>query len=141
MSFLDRLLGRTAPDPVAPPEPTVIEEAPAPRAHVAAPRREFVNVEVLDASALRMNMWAMYGGQLAIVTGCKADGQVEITLQKEDGTTLVELDDKDKAINAVRLVEPGSLRHARIEEIPAWRFQGEDHIRSFGYISQSEVAQ
>lgn len=140
MNFIDRLLGRTPPAP--PPEP--LFKAPAPelaRTVEAVHRRAFINVQALDASALRMNMWVMYGEQLAIVTGCDAAGQVEIALQKDDGFALVELDAKDKAVNAVHTVEPGSLRHARIEEIPSWRFEGEDHIRSFGYISASEVVQ
>lgn len=135
MRLFDKLFGRAEAGVVVAPD---LAEA---RVHIAAPEREYVNIEMLDASALRMNMWVIYGDQLAIVTGCDAAGMVRIALQKDDGTALVELDEKDRAVNAVRSVEPASLRHARIEEIPAWRHEGEDHLRSFGYISASEVVQ
>jgi hypothetical protein len=132
MSFLDFIGFKRAP---ALPEPAAV----APQTVVAIPRRPFINTEALDAAGLRMNMWVMAGQDLGILTGCRIDGLAEVTLQKPDGTTRMELDAKDQAVPAVRVVERAGLRHARIEEIPESRHEGADQLRSFGYISASEV--
>lgn len=129
MSLFDRILGRVA----AP--------APAGRTFVVPPR-PFINTHALDAAGLRRGMWAKstMGHGLAIITGARIDGMAEITLQKQNGTTLMELDEQDQAVPAVRVVEMSTLRMAYIEEIPESRHEGADHLRSFGYISASEVA-
>lgn len=131
MSFFDRFRIVQAMPAAAP--------ASGPVQQMIVPPRAFVNNAALDAAGLRRGMHAMseaYG--YAIITGARIDGLAEITLQKPDGTTRMELDENDKAVPAVRLVPMDTLRMARIEEIPASRHEGADHLRSFGYVNASE---
>lgn len=131
MSFLDRFrIAQTIPAPVAP---------AAPVQRLVVPPRAFVNKQALDAAGLRRGMWVMSCHGLGIITGADLDGLATITLQKNDGTTRMELDEKDRAVPAVRLVTMNQMRIATIEEIPESRHEGADHLRSFGYINKSEA--
>lgn len=101
--------------------------------------RPFVNLHALDAAGLRRGQWVMSASGIGILTGARIDGMAEVTLIKPDGSTRMELDDKDQAVPAVRVIDMGTLRAAHIEEIPDTRHEGADHLRSFGYISASEA--
>lgn len=114
---------------------------PAARFVVIPVERPFVNRPALDAAGLRRGQWVMSPDGVGIITGARIDGLAEVTLQKQDGTTLMELSADDKAIPAVRMATMDSLRAATIEEIPGTRHEGADHLRSFGYVSASEAAQ
>ena len=129
MSLIDKLLGRT---PVPLPD-----LAPAQR--LVVPPRPFVNTQALDEAGLRRGMWVMSSDGLAIITGARIDGLGEITLQKADGTTRMELDENDRAVPAVRVVDLSTISMARFEEIPASRHEGAAHLRSFGYVNASEA--
>jgi hypothetical protein len=137
MQFLDKLLGRApAPSPIAvlpDRSSTVVQQ-------LVVPPRAVVNTPALDAAGLRRGMWVISCMGLAILTGARLDGLAEITLQKADGMTMMELDATDKAVPAVRIIAMNQMRAAHIEEIPDTRHEGADHLRSFGYISASEVA-
>lgn len=130
MNFLDKLMGRAG-------EP--VENSEAGRTLVVPSERPFVNTYALDNAGLRRGMWVMSGAGLAIITGARLDGLAEITLQKPDGATRMELSEQDQAVAAVRVVDMTTLRAAHIEEIPDSRHEGEDHLRGFGYISASEA--
>lgn len=125
MSFIDRLFGRGAPA--------------TGRTHAATPERPFVNLHALNAAGLRRGQWVMSASGIGILTGARIDGLAEVTLQKPDGTTRMELDEDDKAVPAVRLTDMANLRAAFIEEIPDARHEGAEHLRSFGYINASEA--
>lgn len=104
--------------------------------------RPFINTDLLDANGLRVNMWCQVDGVLGIITGARIDGLLEVTLQKQDGTTLMELNEQDQAVPAVRVFEPAAVARATIEQIPASRHPDVDHethLRSFGYRSASET--
>lgn len=137
MSFYDRLFGVAPAAPLAP--PSIPEPASAPVEFIVPPR-PYVNQQVLDAAGARIGMWVVHEGHVGILTGCGADGVAQVTLQKADGTTLMELDDQDKAVPAVRQADAATLRAAYIEEIPAARHEGEAHLRRFGYVSEGEAA-
>lgn len=118
----------------------VVPDLPDARSVAIQLARPFINTHALDAAGLRRGMHVMSAHGYAILTGARIDGLAEITLQKADGTTRMELDEQDKAVPAVRVVEMAGLRAAHIEEIPESRHQGADHLRQFGYISASEAA-
>lgn len=101
--------------------------------------RPFVNVRALDAAGLRIGMWVTTSNGVGILTGCRIDGLGEVTLAKPDGTTKMELNSDDKAVPAVCCRALVDLRAAFIEEIPASRHEGEDHLRGFGYVNASEA--
>lgn len=123
--------------------PAPVEVAPEARTVLAMPPRPFVDTDLLGNHGLRLRMWCQVGGLLAIITGTGPDGLVEVTLQKSDGTTQMELNDQDQAVPAVRLVPAHTIERATIEMIPASRHPDVDHethLRSFGYLSASEIA-
>lgn len=134
ISFLDRLMGRA---------PAAADGAPqleAPQSLVVPPTAPFVHHDALRGADLRKGMWAVTkDGDVGIITGCRIDAMAEVTLIKPDGSTRMMLDENDKAIPHVVLSELADLRPAYIEEIPASRHEGEEHLRSFGYIKQSEA--
>lgn len=134
MELIKRLLGANRPAPIA----TSGQPDPAAQSFVV-PDRPFVNTHALDVAGLRRGMHVMSAQGYAILTGARLDGLAEITLQKPDGTTRMELDAHDRAVPAVRVVEMASLRAAHIEEIPESRHEGAHHLRRFGYISASEA--
>ncbi len=127
MSFLDKLFGRTPPP------------APAPRVFAVPVIRPFINTPALDAAGLRKGMWVMGMAGLGILTGCRIDGLGEVTLQKPDGTTRMELDENDKAVPMVHTCELDTLRAAYIDEIPESRYEDADQLRALGYITASEA--
>lgn len=112
---------------------------PDARSFVVAPDRPFINLPAIGAAGLRRGQWVVCADGVGILTGARLDGMGEVTLQKDDGYTRMELDANDKAVPAVRVVDMSTLRAARIEEIAAWRHEGDDHVRSLGYISTSEA--
>jgi hypothetical protein len=112
---------------------------PNARAHIAVPDRPFINRPALDAVGLRRGQWVVCADGIGILTGARIDGLAEVTLQKPDGTTRMELDETDKAVPAVRVADMATLRAAHIEEIPDTRHEGADHLRGLGYISASEA--
>ncbi len=132
MGWLDRVMGREASGYDAP-----SQEA---RTHVIPIERPFVNQYALDKAGLRIGVWVMTADGVGIVTGSRIDGIAEVTLAKPDGSTKMILDESDKAVPMVVLADPMNLRRAYIEEIPEKRHNGSDHLRSFGYIAESEAA-
>jgi hypothetical protein len=132
--LIERLFGAEPGPAPTPPEPTA---APA---EFIVPPRPYVNQQALETAGARIGMWVVHDGQLGILTGCGADGVATVTLQKADGTTLMELDASDNAVPATRHADLSSLRAAYIEEVPASRHEGEAHLREFGYIGQEEAA-
>lgn len=116
--------------------------SPAARTIMVDTARPFINTHALGNAGLRMGMWVQTDGQLGIVTGARIDGLVEVTLQKPDGFTLMELNEQDQAVPAVRVLDPANVEKAFIDQIPASRHPDVDHdehLRKFGHITAKEA--
>lgn len=106
-----------------------------PKSMVIPAARPFLNQAALDSSGMRKGMWVVSGGQTGIITGCRIDALVEVTLIKPDGTTRMMLDAADKAVPEVVLSNVSNLRRATISEIPESRRPSLDALQSMGYAS------
>lgn len=124
MNLFKSLFGKSA---IAPPS------AVEPQSMVIAKSRPFVNQAALDSASLRKGMWVFKDGQIGIITGCRIDALVEVTLIKPDGTTHMMLDANDKAVPEVVLSSVSNLRRATISEIPEPRRPSLDALQSMGY--------
>lgn len=127
MGFLDKVLSRT-PAGIA---------APEARTHEVALARPFVNVPALTAASLRTSMWVTTPNGVGILTGCRIDGLGEVTLTKPDGSTMMVLDENDKAVPAVIVHELAAIAQASIEEIPEARRGEVEALRAMGYKNRA----
>lgn len=124
MEILNKLLGGLMPKPAA----------PAGQTAVVAPR-PYVNKAALDAASKRLGMWVVHAAGVGILTGARADGDAEVTLQKPDGSTLMTLGPNDVAIPDVVVAPLQALRQARIHEIPESRRGDLAKLAALGYQS------
>jgi len=104
-----------------------------PQSMVIAPSRPFLNQAALDSASMRKGMWVVKDGHTGIITGCRIDALVEVTLAKPDGTTRMMLDASDKAVPEVVLSSLSDLRRATISEIPESRRPSLEALQSMGY--------
>lgn len=130
MRLLDKLLGRTPPAPA----PALILASDPVATIVAEPQRPFINTRALERAGKRPGMWVINSAnEVGILTGCRLDGLGEVTLQRADGCTMMELDEHDKAVPVVRVTDLDALRQADIEEIPHFRRGDDKALLAMGY--------
>ncbi len=125
MGWLDKLLGTAL-------------AAPAPREHIAIIARPYVNEAALAANSKRIGMWVTTPAGVGIMTGCTAEGWAQVTLCKPDGTTVMTLDDDDKAVPNVLTYEMGGVHRAYINDIPESRRGDLDRLRAMGYQDNAQ---
>lgn len=124
MTFLDTLLGRSAPADITAPDARTME---------AIIERPVVNVAALNRTSLRTGMWVVTPSGVGILTGCRIDGTVEVTLSKPDGSTRMTLNADDQSVPHVIVCDLSQVAQAGILDIPAARRGDVELLRSMGY--------
>lgn len=80
---------------------------------------------------IRKGMWVTVGSSVGIVTDISSD--IEVTHVKQDGTTLLELDNNNHVIPVVTVCLPSQVTKAKISEIPKSRYESKEQLVSLGY--------